>query len=124
MLRAYKYQIYPNKEQQEQLEMFFGAVRWVYNWGLEQKISQYNETKKSDSCFGLINKLTKLKETDEFGWLNNAPAQALQMSLRNLDNSFTAFFRHQNKFPSFKSKKKDRKSIQFPQNVRVDFGSR
>ena len=31
MLKAYKFRIYPNKEQQLQISKTFGCVRFVYN---------------------------------------------------------------------------------------------
>jgi putative transposase len=38
MLKAYKYRIYPKKDQEEFINLHFGACRFVYNWALEQKI--------------------------------------------------------------------------------------
>ena len=31
MLKAYKYRIYPNKQQEEQIQKTFGCCRFVYN---------------------------------------------------------------------------------------------
>ena len=47
MLKAYKYRIYPDKEQKEMIKVNFGACRFVYNWALEQKIKTYEQNKKS-----------------------------------------------------------------------------
>lgn len=41
MLRAYKYRIYPNKIQKEQLSKTFGCTRYVYNYYLDKKIKGY-----------------------------------------------------------------------------------
>jgi putative transposase len=51
MLRAYKYRMYPLKNQEEMVNKHFGACRYVYNWGLEYKIRTYKETGKSISRF-------------------------------------------------------------------------
>jgi len=118
--KSYKYRIYPNRNQQEILEEHFGCVRFVYNWGLEKKIKAYQKNKKRISCFDLIKELTKLKKKKEFQWLNEVNSQSLQMSLRNLDNAFTAFFRKNNRFPRFKSKKQNKNSFQVPQNLKID----
>ncbi|WP_143513962.1 helix-turn-helix domain-containing protein, partial [Psychrobacter pasteurii] len=32
MLKAYKYRIYPNREQQVLIEKHFGCSRFVFNW--------------------------------------------------------------------------------------------
>ncbi|MDQ1252706.1 MAG: putative transposase, partial [Euryarchaeota archaeon] len=53
MLKAYKYRIYPTKDQEEFLKVHFGACRFVYNWDLEQKIKTYQQSKKSISRFDL-----------------------------------------------------------------------
>jgi len=118
--RTYKYRIYPNGEQRELFEKHFGCARWIYNWGLEKKIKAYQQNKKQISCFDLIRELTKLKKIKEFQWLREVNSQSLQMALRNLDNAFVNFFRKQNKFPQFKSKKNNRQSFQIPQYLRLD----
>ena len=53
MLKAYKYRIYPDKDQEEFIKINFGACRFVYNWALEHKIKTYEQTKKSISRFDL-----------------------------------------------------------------------
>lgn len=120
MLKTYKYRLYPTEDQKYQMARIFGCVRFVYNLGLETKIHYWKNYKKSISCFELITQMVQLKKEEEVGWLKEAPAQALQMALRNLDNAFTSFFRKQNKFPKFKSKK-SKQSFQLPQEVYVNF---
>ncbi len=116
MLKSYKYRIYPNQTQIEQMAQIFGQVRFVYNLGLETKISAYIGNKKNVTCFDLIKQVVELKD-NECEWLNESPSQALQMSLRNLDNAYTNFFRGKG-FPKFKSKY-DKQSFQLPQGVRL-----
>ena len=118
MFKSYKYRIYPDDLQKEQLSKFFGCVRFIYNLGLETKIAAYTSQKKNLTCFDLIKQVTDLKNTDAL-WLSECPAQALQMSLRNLDNAYTKFFKGGG-FPKFKNKYK-KQSIQFPQKVIVNF---
>jgi putative transposase len=92
MLKAYKYMIYPNQEQKEYLSKIFGQVRFIYNLGLETKIINYTGNKKNIDCFDLNKQITELKN-NECPWLKESPAQALQASIRNLDNAYTNFFR-------------------------------
>lgn len=116
MLKTYSYRIYPNKIQQTQLAQSFGNVRWIYNWWLQKKTEAYQATQSNVSCFALMNMLPELKI--EHSWLCVTGSQSLQMALRNLDNSFTSFFRKQNKFPRFKNRY-SKKSVQYPQWVSV-----
>ena len=114
MLRAYKYRIFPTQEQQVQLANIFGQVRFVYNLGLETKISAYASTQTNVTCFDLNNQITQLKK--DLDWLD-APSQALQMSMRNLDIAYHSFFKGKG-FPKFKNKH-SRQSFQLPQGVRL-----
>lgn len=45
--KAYKFRLYPNKEQREYFARTFGCVRFVYNRMLAEKIACYEETGKS-----------------------------------------------------------------------------
>jgi len=114
MLKSFKYRIYPNQEQKELLSRIFGQIRFVYNLGLETKISAYTGSKKHLNVFDLNKQITQLKK-NECDWLKESPSQALQMSMSNLDNAYTNFFRGAG-FPKFKSKYR-KQSFQLPQGV-------
>lgn len=116
MLKAYKYRIYPTQDQRQMMAVIFGQVRFVWNTGLQTKITAYSGTKKSLNCIDLINQMKELKD-NECPWLKESPAQALQMSLRNLDNAYTRFFRGEG-FPKYKSKH-GKQSFQLPQGVHL-----
>ena len=121
MNKGYKYRIYPNKNQQVLLEKHFGATRWIFNYGLQRKIEKYQKEKKSLSCFQISKELPELKKKNE--WLKEINAQSLQMSLRSLDNAYTAFFKKHNKFPRFKTKK-GRQAFSIPQGNKIDWENR
>lgn len=118
MLCSFKYCLLPTEEQKQQLAKFFGSARFVYNLGLETKLQAWTSARKHLTCIDLANQMKELKDT-EAEWLNECPSQTLQMSLRNLDNAYTKFFKGGG-FPKFKSKHK-KQSIQFPQGVKTDF---
>lgn len=117
-LRAFRFRIYPTKEQESRLETIFGSVRFVYNWGLETKIGEYQEGGKSPDLFDLMKRLPALKT--EHPWLSDSIGQSLQASLRNLDRAYTSFFRKKTGFPKFKSKR-GRQSFHIVQDLKVDF---
>jgi len=118
--KAFKYRLCPTPEQEQLLAQHFGHCRFVYNWGLNQKLEQYQERGKSDSCITLINKMIQLKKHEDTNWLQDVNAQSLQMSLRNLDNAFTRFFKEKKGFPKFKNRR-SRQSFQCPQDCSIDF---
>ena len=119
MLKAYKYRIYPNKDQELLINKHFGACRFVYNWALEQKIQTYQQTKKSISQFSIDKLIPGLKK--ENIWLKDVNAQSLQGAVKNVESAFTRFFREKKGFPNFKSKKNPVQSFQVPQHYMVDF---
>jgi putative transposase len=119
MLKAYKYRLYPNVDQEVLLDKAFGCVRYVWNWALDKKTKAYEVDKKKLSYFDLANELPELKK--QFPWLKDSHSQTLQMALRNLDNAFNSFFKKNSQYPKFKSKHKSKPSCQFPQGVKLDF---
>ena len=119
MLKAYKYRMYPNKEQENLFFQHFGACRFVYNWGLENKIRTYESDSKSISRFTLNKMLPDLKS--EHVWLKDVNSQSLQGATLNLENSFTRFFREKKGFPKFKSRKNPVQSFSVPQGYDVNF---
>ena len=99
MLKAYKYRLYPNKEQEEYFAKCFGCVRFIYNRMLSDKIEHYKETKQK-----LNNTPAQYKK--EFPWLKEVDSLALANAQMNLQTAYNNFFtRPETGFPNFKSKK-------------------
>lgn len=99
MLVAYKYRLYPNKEQQIYFAKCFGCVRFIYNRMLSDKIDYYKETKQK-----LNNTPAQYKK--EFEWLKEVDSLALANAQMNLQTAYNNFFkRPEVGFPKFKSKK-------------------
>jgi putative transposase len=119
--KAFKYRIYPNKEQEELILKHMGCSRWIYNYALNKKITSYQETGKGLNRFDIQKDLPELKKSEETSWLKEVNSQTLQASLENLDKAFTRFFKEKKGFPKFKSKKDYRQSFNIPQNTEVDF---
>jgi putative transposase len=116
-MKAIKVKIYPRKWQKELIEKHFGCCRVIYNYGLERKIKTYTETKKSISVYQIQKEIPKLREEKE--WLGEVNAQSLQQSLVDLDSAFSHFFRKDNSFPKFKSRKNPKQSFRVPQSFQV-----
>ena len=114
--KAYKYRIYPNKQQEEMLLKHFGCSRFVYNKFLFDRQEQYRLTGKSDNYYKQSKLLTELKKDENFKWLKEVNSQTLQQSLRHLETAYTNFFRGRSGLPKFK-KKSNRDSFTVPQSI-------
>lgn len=100
--KAYKFRIYPNKEQETLIAKTIGCSRFVFNHFLAKWKDTYKETGKGLTYHACSNQLPSLKK--EYAWLKEVDSIAIQSSLRNLADSYTRFFKKQNKAPRFKSK--------------------
>ena len=103
MEKAYKYRIYPNKQQIEQIQKTFGCCRFVYNKYLAKRIELYEQNKESFPYVQCANDMKNLKT--ELEWLKEVDSTALQSSLRDLDSAYQNFFKEHTGYPKFKSKK-------------------
>ena len=103
------------------LAKYFGSVRFVYNHFLAERKRQYEENSKSDNYYAQARTLTKLKKQEEYKWLKEINSQTLQFALRNLETSYTNFFRGNAKFPRFKAKKSGG-SFHIPQSCSIGNG--
>src|SRR5699024_7907738 len=101
--KAYKFRIYPTKEQEILIAKTIGCSRFVFNRFLGQWNDTYKETGKGLTYNSCSAELTQLKK--ELEWLKEVDSIALQSSLKNLADSYARFFKKQNKAPRFKSKK-------------------
>ncbi len=103
--KAYKYRIYPTKEQAILITKTIGCSRFVYNYFLDQWNTLYADTGKGLTYSACSKLLTHLKKQPDTEWLREVDKFSLQNALRNLADSFSRFFTHQNDQPRFKSKK-------------------
>lgn len=105
---AFKFRIYPNKQQRCLILKTFGCVRFVYNHYLQERIDYYHSWHQSLSYNKNATDLTQLKKTLE--WLREVDSIALQQSLKHLNTAYDNFFNKYSEFPRFKSKHYSKKS--------------
>jgi len=107
---SYKFRLYPNETQKNQIERTFGCCRYVYNHFLAQRKEAYAADNKTLNYYECASKLTVLKHSPETIWLCEVDSTALQSSLRDLDTAYRNFFRRIKQgtkpfgYPRFKSK--------------------
>lgn len=100
----FKFRIYPNHVQQEQINCTLGCCRFVFNHFLAIRRDEWTANHKSITYNQTSAILTDLKKYEEYSWLKQADSVALQQSLRDLDKAYKNFFNHKSKCPKFKTK--------------------
>ena len=102
MFKAYRFRLYPNKDQKILLEKHFGSCRFVWNHFLALRNEVYTKTGEGMSQYEMAALLPQLKNENE--WLKEVNAQSLQESVRFLDKAFHRFFKKMAGYPKFKKK--------------------
>src|SRR5690606_7042246 len=95
--KAYKFRIYPTKEQEILIAKTIGCSRYVFNHFLNEWNNTYKATGKGLTYYTCSAALTQLKK--ELEWLKEVDSIALQSSLKNLADSYSRYFKKQNKAP-------------------------
>ncbi len=101
--KAYKFRIYPTKEQEVLIVKTIGCSRFVFNHFLAKWNETYKETGKGLSYGVCSSELPNLKK--ELPWLKEVDSIAIQSSIKNLADAYSRFFKKQNDAPRFKSKR-------------------
>lgn len=123
MLKAYKYILYPNKQQEEQIQKTFGCCRFVYNQTLASRKEAYEKEKKSLSkidCNNYCNRELKKR----YEWLREVDKCSLTNAIYNMDSAYQKFFKEHFGYPKFKSKRCSKKSYKTNftnNNIEVSF---
>lgn len=107
MNKAFKYRLYPTKEQAASFNNTFGCCRKVWNLMLADKLVSYKETGKFVS-------VTPARYKSEYPFLKDVDSLALSNVQLNLQRAFRDCFSKTRKkntgFPKFKSAKHSRRS--------------
>ena len=102
--RAYKFRLYPDRQQEVLFHKTFGCCRFLYNRMLADKKEMYEKT-------GKTKRLTPAGYKKEYPWLKEVDSLALANVQLHLEAAYKKFFREEKAgFPKFKSRHRSRKS--------------
>lgn len=108
MHKAFKFRVYPTKEQTILINKTIGCTRYIYNHFLDARIKIFEAEQKTLSYNTCSLELTQLKKQIE--WLQEVDSMALQQALKDLDKAYQKFFKEKKGFPNFKGKKNPKQS--------------
>ena len=92
----------------------------MYNYFLDNNKKIYEETKQYSNYYKNSELLKDLKKQEDYIWLNEINSQSLQITLKNLDNSFNRFFKKISGFPKFHKKSNTQNFGLSNQNFKID----
>ncbi|MED4533366.1 IS200/IS605 family element RNA-guided endonuclease TnpB [Metabacillus fastidiosus] len=119
--KAFKFRIYPNKEQIELINKTIGCSRFVFNfflgkqkkkdtyWYICEEMRQNGQLPTNNWKGEFLNKYETVKALPHlkthYSFLKEVDSIALQKSVENLAGSYSRYYKKQNKEPRFKSKR-------------------
>lgn len=130
LLKAFKTEIKPTKEQKIKIEQGIGVCGYLYNSYVAKNIELYNEFKEEKidkkSSFMSANNFDKyinneIKVLEDFSWINTCGSKARKKAICDAENSFKRFFKGLGGFPRFKKKKNQDIKLYFPKNNKTDW---
>ena len=111
MNKGYKVQIFPNEEQKKLMFKSFGCSRFAYNWALNKQQENYKNSGKFINDGTLRKEFTQLKKQEDFKWLSEVNNNVTKQAIKDLCKAYKAFFKGNNRYPNYKSKKKSKQSF-------------
>jgi putative transposase len=102
--QAFKYELRPTGVQQRNMRRFAGSCRFVFNKALALQRERYEQGEKRLGYARLCRLLVAWRARPETAWLAEAPSQALQQALKDLERAYANFFAKRADFPRFKKK--------------------
>lgn len=122
MLRSYKTEINPSKEQKEKINRTIGTCRFVYNFFIQYNKEQYALGNKFVTGFDFSKYLNNefIPNNPEFKWIKEVSSKAIKQSIMNAEQSFKNFFKLNKGFPKFKKKHGSNVKIYLPKNNDTD----
>ena len=120
MIKTIRVMLIPNNRQRSKLFQYANTARFAYNWALGREQTNYKSGGKFLSDVDLRKEFTKMKQTQEYEWLNNVSNNVTKQAIKDACDAYKKFFKGLAKFPKFKSRKKSTPSF-YQDNVNIQF---
>ena len=129
LLKAFKTEIAPTKEQKKKIIRSIGVARFLYNQYIAYnrrlyKMYQRGQLDEKQKHFVTANDFDKYvnhKLKKELPWIDQCGSKARKRALVNAEQAFRRFFDGVSGFPSFKKKANQDVKLYFPKNNKGDW---
>lgn len=123
LLRAYKIEIKPTKEQKLKIHQTIGVSRFIYNFYIAHNKEVYEKEKKFVSGMDFSKWLNNkyIPNNKDKVWIKEVSSKATKQAIMNGEKAFKKFFNGEADFPKFKKKKNQDVKAYFPKNNKTDW---
>ena len=118
MLKSFKTEINPTREQKSRINRTIGTCRYVYNFYLayNKELHDNGEKFMTGKRFSVWLNNEYIPDHPDKAWIRDAYSKAVKKSIEDGCTAFTRFFKHQSAFPNFKKKGRSDVKMYFVKN--------
>ena len=120
MIKTIRVMLIPNNKQKTKLLQYAYTARFAYNWALAREQENYKNDGKFLSDVDLRKEFTKMKQTQEYAWLNDISNNVTKQAIKDACDAYKKFFKGLAKLPKFKNRKKSTPSF-YQDSVKIQF---
>jgi putative transposase len=122
LLKSFKTEINPTKEQKVKIHKTIGTCRYIYNFYLAHNKELHDEGKKfmDGKAFSVWLNNEFLPNHSEYSWIKEVSSKSVKRSIENACTAFTRFFKQESGFPRFKKKGTSDVKMYFVRNNATD----
>lgn len=108
MLKSFKTEIDPSKEQTARINKTIGTCRYIYNFYLAHNKELYDKGEKfmNGKSFSVWLNNEYLPNNPDKLWIKEVSSKSVKKSIEDGCMAFTKFFKHQSGYPNYKKKDK------------------
>lgn len=118
LLKSFKTEINPTKEQIIKINKTIGTCRYVYNFYLahNKELHANGEKFMSGKSFSVWLNNEYLPNHPQYAWIKEVSSKSVKKSIENGYTAFTKFFKGESRFPRYKKKGKSDVKMYFVKN--------
>lgn len=122
MLKSFKTEINPTKEQIIKINKTIGTCRYIYNFYItyNKKLYENNEKFMSGKSFSVWINNEYIPNNPDKQWIKEVSSKSIKKSIENGYTAFLKFFKHKSNFPKFKKKNNSNIKMYFVKNSKTD----
>ena len=122
MLKSFKTEINPTKEQIVKINKAIGTCRYIYNFYIAHNKELYKNGEKfiSGKNFSVWLNNEYLPNNPDKHWIKEVSSKSIKKSIEDGNTAFLNFFKHKSNFPKFKKKNNSDVKMYFVKNSKTD----